>query len=119
MRMAAAIAYMGGHDIRSDKVRTFVYAALCGSSVMNLLTDAGVGFSKRLTINIIKNKLTNETIKKINQMVGMRLFTKVGSKGIINFIKGVPFVGGLVGGGFNVVTTKAIGNAAKRIFLNG
>lgn len=119
MRMAAAIAYMGGHNIHSDKVRTFVYAALCGSSVTNLLTDAGVEFSKKLTVNVIRNKISHETLKKINQRVGMRLFTKAGSKGIINLAKSAPFIGGLVGGGFNVVTTKAIGNAAKRIFLNG
>src|SRR3989339_944934 len=32
IRMIAAIAYMGGHDLRDDRVKTFVYLCLAGNS---------------------------------------------------------------------------------------
>ena len=116
LRMIAAIAYMGGYDLKDDKVRTIVYACLCASAVSDILKRAGVDVGKKLTLSTIKN-LSGTIITKINQAVGFRLLTKFGSKGIINLGKLVPVVGGIIGGTFDGVTTNIIGNTARKYFL--
>ena len=58
-----------------------------------------------------------EVIKKINKAVGFRLLTKFGQTGAINLGKGIPLVGGVVGGAFDGTTTYGIGSVAKNIFI--
>ncbi|WP_255324447.1 EcsC family protein [Budvicia aquatica] len=116
LRMIAAIAHMGEYDLKDDKVKTIVYACLCGSAVTDILKRAGVDMGKKLTQSTIKN-LSGAIITKINQAVGFRLLTKFGSKGIINLGKLVPVVGGIIGGTFDGVTTNIIGNTARKYFL--
>ncbi|AWH88219.1 EcsC family protein [Limnobaculum parvum] len=116
LRMIAAIAYMGGYDLKDDKVRTIVYACLCGSAVSDILKRAGVDVGKKLTLSTIKN-MSGAIITKINQAVGFRLLTKFGSKGVINLGKLVPVVGGVIGGTLDGVTTNIIGNTARNQFL--
>lgn len=118
MRMSAAIAYMGGHDIYSDKVRTFVYVSLCGSSAMEILKEAGVQIATKIAVNVITKKITAEMIKNINKQVGFRLVTKAGSKGVINLVRAVPVIGGIFNGGFDAYTTNEIGETAKKIFID-
>lgn len=51
--------------------------------------------------------------------MGFRFITKFGSKGIINLGKLVPGVGAVIGGGLDLVETKAIGNRAYKWFFEG
>jgi hypothetical protein len=37
IRMVAAIAYMGGYDLRDDQVKSFVYACLTGSGTKDII----------------------------------------------------------------------------------
>jgi hypothetical protein len=114
--MIAAIAVMGGHDIRSDQVRTFVYMCLCGSAVNDLIKDAGIKMGTMITKTAV-NKISGATITRINQMVGGRLLTKFGQTGAINLGKAVPFLGGIVGGTVDALMTKAIGRIAIKMFI--
>ncbi|MGD6804474.1 EcsC family protein [Rossellomorea aquimaris] len=116
MRMVAAIAYMGGHDLKSDEVRTFVYACLAGNGAKDILKNSGVQIGKKLAISGIK-KIPGEVITKINQAVGFRLLTKFGQKGAINLGKMVPIAGGLIGGTVDAVSTNTIGNVARKLFI--
>lgn len=116
MRMVAAIAYMGGYDLQSDKVQTFVYACLLGNSLNDVLKGTGVKFGQKLATNSIQ-KISGETIVKINQKIGMRFITKFGETGVINLGKAVPLVGGLIGGGADLFATTTIGFAATKLFL--
>lgn len=43
----------------------------------------------------------------------------MGKKGIINIAKLVPVVGGVIGGGFDLVETKVIANRAYKMFIKG
>ena len=61
--------------------------------------------------------ITGEMLKKLNQEIGFQLFTKAGSRGLINFTKVVPIVGGLFGATYNGVVTNAVGEAAKKVFM--
>lgn len=118
IRMIAAIAYMCGQDLRDDRVKTLVYSCLCGSAVKDIFKNAGIQVTNKLTTAMIQKYLTREVIKKINQAVGFKLVTKAGSTGVINAMKIVPFLGGVVGAAFDATATNLIGNTARNLFLN-
>ena len=63
-------------------------------------------------------RISGQFLKRINQAVGFRLVTKVGSRGVVNLVKGVPIVGGVVGGTLDAATTKVIGATAKQVFVS-
>jgi len=116
IRMIAAIAHMGGHDLHHDKVKTLVYVCMAGNAAKDILKDIGIIIGKKLTTNVIKN-ITGKTITKINQKVGFRLLTKFGEKGSVNLGKAVPLVGGLIGGTMDSIATNTIGNVARDTFI--
>ena len=114
-RMVAAIAHMRGFDLKDDQVRTLVYVALTGQSAADILKQAGIKFGTKMSTVLIK-KIPFEVIKQINKAVGFRLVTKFGQTGVINLGKGIPFVGGIIGGTVDAVGTSTIGKTAKRVF---
>ena len=118
IRMIAAIAKMGGHDLKNDKIRTLVLACLAGDGTMEILRDVGIQAGKKAA-QIAINKISGAVITKINQAVGFRLVTKAGSTGVVNLTKMVPFLGGVIGAAFDATVTNMIGNAARDIFITG
>ena len=116
IRMIAAIAHLGGHDLRSDQVRTLCYACMCGSATTGVLKDVGIKFGAKLTEEAIK-RISGRTLTHINQKVGFRLVTKFGEKGLINLGKVIPLAGGIVGGAFDAASTSGIGKIARAIFI--
>lgn len=115
LRMITAIAHINGYDIYSDQVRTIAYACLTGSSAANILKNVGIKISEKMAVNALK-KVPGAILIKINQQVGFRLVTKFGQKGLVNVIKMMPLVGGVVGGVFDTGMTLTIGNIAKKLF---
>ena len=118
MRMIACTAYMAGYDIDCDQVQTLIYACLAGVSVNEIVKKTGIKFGEKMAINMIK-KIPGKTITKINQKIGFRFLTKFGTKGLINLGKMVPALGAFVGGGFDLVETRTIGNRAYKMFFEG
>jgi len=116
IRMIAAIAYIGGYDLRDDKVKSLVYLCMAGSSAADILKDVGIAAGVKFSAAVI-SKMSAKLIQTINQKVSVRLLTKFGEKGIINLGKSIPLVGGIVGGAFDVVTTNTIGNFARDTFI--
>ena len=116
VRMIAAIAIMGKHDVKDDRVKTLVYACLAGNAATEILREVGVQLTEKLAITAIKS-ITRETLVAINRGVGFRLLTKFGEKGLINLGKAVPLVGGVVSATLEAVSTNAIGNVAKNAFI--
>lgn len=117
LRMIAAIACMCGHDITDDRVKTIAIACLAGNEVKDVMKETGIAIGKKLTTTAIRN-ISRETITKINQKVGFRLITKFGEKGLINLGKAVPILGGIIGGGSDVLATNIIGNVARNTFMD-
>jgi uncharacterized protein (DUF697 family) len=116
IRMIAAIAHMGGHNLNDDRVKSLVYACLTGNAAKDILKDVGIIVGRKLTESAIKN-ISGKTIVAINQKVGFRLLTKFGEKGAVNLGKAVPLVGGLIGATFDSVATNTIGNIARDTFV--
>lgn len=116
VRMVAAIAYMGGHDIKSDKVKTLVYITVLGNTVTNRFEGVGVKFGEKITKEGIK-KIPASFVKNVNKVANFRLLTKFGSKGVINLGKYIPLVGGGLAALLNALATNAIGDTAKKTFI--
>lgn len=116
MRMVAAIAKIRGYDIKSDQVRTFVYICLAGSGTADAIKNTTKVVVQKSAKEFIKNKISTEIINKINQHIGYRLLTKFGEKGVSNIGRIVPLLGGVIGGGFDYITTKAIALRAMKEF---
>ena len=116
IRMIAAIAHMGGHNLNDDRVRSLVFVCLTGNAAKDILKDIGIVVGKKIAQNSIKN-ISGKTITAINQKVGFRLLTKFGEKGVINLGKAVPLLGGLIGASFDSLTTNTVGNIARDTFI--
>lgn len=117
VRMIAAIAIMCGHDPREDRVKTLIFACLCGSEAKEILKHAGIQIGRKMAEQAIR-RLSAEMIKQINKMVGFRLVTKFGKTGLVNLGKAIPLLGGIIGGTVDLLATDAIGAAAKASFLD-
>ncbi|MGK0290912.1 MAG: hypothetical protein ACI86H_002375 [bacterium] len=118
MRMIASIASMAGYDLHDDKVKTLTFACLTGNAAKDLLKEVGIQIGVNVTKQVIQN-ISQATITAINRKVGFLLVTKFGEKGVINLGKAVPIVGGIIGGGIDLISTNTIGNIARDTFLGG
>lgn len=118
MRMIACAAYMAGYDVHTDQVQTLVYACLAGVSVMEVVKKAGIKIGQKGLENLI-DKIPGKVLIAINRKVGFRMLTKFGETGAINLGKAIPVVGGVIGGGFDFIDTKFIGNRAYNQFIKG
>ncbi|WP_055076023.1 EcsC family protein [Pseudanabaena sp. 'Roaring Creek'] len=113
---AAAIACLRGYDIRSEQVRTMILLCLIGEAGEGILKNAGIAIGAKLTQKLIK-QIPGKVLIEINKKIGFRLITKAGEKGVINLMKLVPLVGGIVGGSFDGIFVNTCGKtAAKRVF---
>lgn len=117
LRMIMVIAYLGGHDINSDKVKAFVYACLVGMSVNDITKQVGIQMAGKLSANLIK-KIPYSVIKQINKAVGFRLVTKAGTKGLVNLTKWIPAISGVIGGAIDHAFTKSVAKRAIEMFIS-
>ncbi|WP_029904532.1 EcsC family protein [Prevotella sp. 10(H)] len=105
IRMITAIAYMGGYDIKDDKVKSMVYICMAGNGAKELLKDISIKASEKM-------------LNKLVEKVSVKMATKAGQKGITSLGKAVPVIGGIVGGSYDAVSTKIVGKIAKNIFID-
>ena len=118
LRMIAAVAHLAGLDVRTDEVRTLSYACLAGVSVSKLVKEAGIATGTKVTAALVK-KIPGKAMTAINKKVGFRFITKAGEKGVVNVMKLVPFVGGVIGAGLDFAETKVIANRSIKQFFDG
>ncbi len=116
-RLAGAIAKLYGHDLTEDRVRTMATLCLLGDSVTEVLKGFGIAAAERGAMAALE-RVPGAVFIKINQMIGFRLITKAGEKGLINVVKLIPFVGGVASGAVDWVSTQAVGKIAKNSFQN-
>lgn len=115
LRMIAAIAYMCGHDPRTDQVKTLLYLCLAGNGAKDIAKKVGIDIGKKMAAKAVK-AIPGKALIAVNKKVGFRLLTKFGQKGAVNLGKMVPLAGGVVGATVDGLSTYAVGKAAKRLF---
>ncbi|HXR88077.1 MAG TPA: EcsC family protein [Stellaceae bacterium] len=110
IRMVAAIAALRGHDLRSDQVRTVVLACLCGTTLMDVVKDAGIGVGAGLAQQAVAS-LSSEGLRRLARIGGLH-----GAHGSARVARLTPLIGGVVAGAIDGALTRAYANAAKRLF---
>ncbi|QFZ17503.1 EcsC family protein [Saccharothrix syringae] len=114
--LIASIAAVHGHDLESEDVQTAILVCLLGNAGTEVLKKAGIKAGAKLTMNLIR-KIPEQLIREINKRIGFTLLAKYGTtKATVTLAKGVPLVGGVIGGTFDAVTTRAVGAFAARFF---
>lgn len=113
-RMTAAIAVLRGYNVHDEEVRAAIIVALLGATGNEVLKDFGIEVGTKGLASALK-KVPGKLFIEINKKVGFRLVTKAGEHGVINFGKLVPFVGGPIGLGLNVVGMKSIARYANGV----
>jgi hypothetical protein len=115
LRMVAAVAHMGGHDIRSDPVRTLAYACLLGNAAKDVVKDAGIQIGAAMTRRAVM-RVSQQALDRINRRVGFRLVSAYGP-GVVKLARLAPLVGGAVGATVDGASTYAVGRVARRAFV--
>ena len=115
-RMAAAIARIYGHDLQSKSVRAFMVAALVGDSLKDIAKASGIVLGRGVATTLANRALPGKALLAINKRVGLRLLMNAGKRGGTTVVRGVPFVGGFVGGAFDAVACRMAGRSAKALF---
>lgn len=116
MRMAAALAYIGGYDTESDETRALVFACLSDVNVSHVLVKNNATAEKKFAYSIGK-KIPEKTIVAINERVALRLLSKLGTKGAANVGKMIPLFGAGLGGVLDLAESRMIGDRAYRWFI--
>ncbi|MEL4505343.1 EcsC family protein [Luteococcus sp. H138] len=97
-RMTAAVAKLRGYDIHQPNIRTAILLTLVGSNAEDVMAKAGVVTGTgRLTTMALRN-LPRPAMMMVNKAVGFRLLRSVGESTLAKLGKGVPVLGGAVGG---------------------
>ncbi|MDT0608645.1 EcsC family protein [Streptomyces lancefieldiae] len=119
MRMAGAIAHLRGWDIRDPHVRSVVMMLAIGMSAQSAMAALGVKVGQKIGQQMIK-KLPVAVIHAINKKAGFHLVAKYGTKrAAITLAKGIPILGGLVGGAVDAGSTAVIGRATDKALRDG
>ncbi len=113
---AATVAYLRGYDVHSEQVRTMVLLCLMGEAGEEILKTAGIAIGTKVFKNLIK-QIPGKVLIEINKKIGFRLITKAGEKGVVNLMKMVPLVGGVIGGTFDGIFVNGCGQTAKKVFV--
>jgi uncharacterized protein (DUF697 family) len=114
-RMAGAIARIYGHDLDEERVRTMILLSLAGDVAKSAMADLGLDLGGKLPRQATK-VVPGRALVEINKRIGLKLLTKAGSRGVAQFPKAVPVVGGMVGGAFDAVVCRMVGRTAKALF---
>lgn len=114
--LAGAIAVVHGHDLTSEEVRSAVLLCLVGNMGAEALKRVGVTVGSKVTMSLI-NQIPIAVIRQINKTVGFMLVAKYGTKrAVVTLAKGVPVIGGIIGGGVDTTATWAVGGYANKAF---
>jgi uncharacterized protein (DUF697 family) len=104
IRMVAAIAALRGHDLKSDQVRTVVLACLCGTTLIDVVKEAGLGIGAGLAQQAVTG-LSTEALRRLARVGGTSRVARL-----------TPLIGGVVAGALDGALTRAYAKAAKKLF---
>lgn len=115
-RLAAAIAYLRGYDPEDPHVRTVATLVAVGSNSQQIAKTIGIKVGEKVAMQAIK-RIPITVIREVNKKAGFMLLAKYGTKrSVVTLAKGVPLVGGVVGGTVDATMTGVVGRTAKSMF---
>jgi hypothetical protein len=115
-RLAGAIAYLHGFDPKDPHVRTVATLVAVGSNAQQIAKTVGIKIGEKVAMEAIK-KIPIALIREINKKAGFMLVAKYGTKrGLVTLAKGVPLVGGVIGGAVDATMTGVVGNTGRAMF---
>ena len=113
IRMVAAIAHIGGYDIKNEKVKTMTFLCVFGGNVAEeMIKQAGrfgILFGRELISDI-----SSHALQRAYRNALQKFAAQAGGKSAARLI---PILGGVVNGGLNAVMTNTIGNIARNTFV--
>lgn len=116
-RTVAGIAALRGYDLSQPEVRSAVLLTLTADDAPSLLSKFGIGGSGGLVARLGRKQLSGPGLGVLNKAVGFQLLTRFGRSGLISRLgRGVPFAGGLIGAGSDVVQLRRTARAARAAF---
>ena len=115
-RMTAAIAALRGYDVTDPRVRTAILLSLVGSDADDVLTKAGVAVPGGRLASAAMDQLPGAVLMVVNKAVAFRLLATTGKKTLSKLGRGVPFAGGLIGGGLDTWLMTRIATSARQEF---
>ncbi|MGO4956573.1 EcsC family protein [Luteococcus sp. Sow4_B9] len=118
-RMTAAVAKLRGYDISQPNIRTAVLLTLVGSNAEDVLAKAGVTTASGRFTSLALRNLPRPAMMMVNKAVGFRLLKSVGQGTLAKLGKGVPVIGGAVGGVLDGYMMNRIGEQALQEFPAG
>ena len=114
-RMAAAIARIYGHDLRSERMRTLIVATLVGDSIAEIAAASGIRVGSGIA-KAVADRVSRRGFIEFSRRVGSRLLRMAGQKSSLNLMKGVPIIGGIAGGTFDAIGCRIVGKHARKLF---
>ncbi|OYN88567.1 hypothetical protein CGZ91_13220 [Parenemella sanctibonifatiensis] len=115
-RMVGAIAHLRGHDVTDERTIELIKISLAGSAAQGFVAKVGVQLGERLTWAAVR-KLPAEILKRVNQDIARLILTRIGGKfGGKALVRGIPLLGGFVGGGIDAFGSAAVARAAQSLF---
>lgn len=115
-RMTAATAKLRGYDIDQPEIRSALLLTLVGADSDDILKKAGLQLSSGKIVSLATDRLPAPALMVLNKAIGFRLLGRIGQGTFAKLGRGVPVVGGLIGGGVDVYMLGKIAQHAVKEF---
>lgn len=113
IRMVAAIAHIGGYDIKDEKVKHLAFICVFGGNAAEE-TIKQAGRFGLLFGRELMSEISSQALKRAYRNALQKFAVQAGGKSAARL---VPILGGIVNGGLNAVMTNMIGNIARNTFV--
>lgn len=114
-RLAAAVALIYGHDIRSHQVRVMVGLSLAGRKAVELLKSLGVRFTVML-LERSAAQLSEKVLADIGAAVGLKILAQGSEQAAGLILKTIPVASAVVCGAIDWNYCRAVGKVSREIF---
>lgn len=115
-RMVGAIAQLRGYDLTDERIRSAVLLTLVGSRADDVLKKAGMSTGGGRLATLATRGMPPAAMMMVNKAVGFNLMRSVGVRTVGRFGRGVPVIGGFIGGGMDAWMMKKIADHAMTEF---
>ncbi|GFK95545.1 hypothetical protein NNJEOMEG_03411 [Fundidesulfovibrio magnetotacticus] len=114
-RLAAAVALVYGHDVRSERVRVLVGLSMAGRRAVDILKQLGVRFTTML-LERAAAQLSEKVLAEAASGVGVRVLAQGGARLPGLLAKSVPVASAVVCGAIDWRYCRSVGRVARDIF---